>query len=263
MEKLRVLDLFSGIGGFSLGLERTGGFETVAFCEIDPHAKKILQKHWPDTPIYNDVSSLKYEGKVDVITGGFPCQDLSWAGQKKGIIEGKRSSLWGEMCRLVGLHRPQYVIIENVTALLSGDSGRWFSKLLSDLAGIGYDAEWHRISAADIGASHCRERVWIIAYPTEIGRTQSIFTRYPALRRDMADDLFLASDVQGIKSWASGEREEYKGLYGKPCCYREDDGFSNWMDRVARCGNAVVPQIPELIGHAILKSLQLGASSEA
>lgn len=254
MNKLKVLDLFSGIGGFSLGLERTGGFETVAFCEIDEHAKKVLNNHWPTIPIYNDVVNLKHDGEIDVITGGFPCQDLSSAGLRKGIIAGERSSLWGEMLRLTSELRPKYMLAENVTALLNGDSGRWFAKLLSDLASIGYDAEWHRISAADIGASHCRERVWIIAYPSEVRRTQSIFKRYPTHRRNMGDDVFHHSDVQGIISWAKGERKEFKGLSGKPCRYREDDGVSDWMDRVARCGNAVIPQIPEMIGYTILEA---------
>lgn len=109
-EKLKVLDLFSGIGGFSLGLERTGGFETVAFCEIDPHAKKVLNKHWPAIEIYNDVVNLEHDGEIDVITGGFPCQDLSVAGRKAGL-QGSRSGLWGAMFELIGKHRPKYVII--------------------------------------------------------------------------------------------------------------------------------------------------------
>jgi DNA (cytosine-5)-methyltransferase 1 len=122
MKKLRVLDLFSGIGGFSLGLERTGGFETVAFCEIDPFCQKVLKKHWPNVPIYNDVRTLDYDGPVDVITGGFPCQDLSAAGNKAGI-QGERSGLYQYMLSLVGKYKPQWVIFENVSALLSGEGG--------------------------------------------------------------------------------------------------------------------------------------------
>lgn len=250
-DKLKVLDLFSGIGGFSHGLENTGHFSTSAFCEIDPHAVKILGKHWPKIPVFDDVKTIQFKEKIDVVTGGFPCQDLSTAGLRKGIIDGERSSLWGEMLRLIGELRPKYAIAENVTGLLTGESGRWFAKLLSDLASIGYDAEWHRISAADIGASHCRERVWIIAYPSEVRRSQSIIKRYPSFRRDMGDVLFHNSDIEGIVSWAKGEREEYKGLRGKPIRHREDDGVSDWMDRVARCGNSIVPQIAEFIGNEI------------
>ena len=104
--KLRVLDLFSGIGGFSLGLERTGGFETVAFCEIEAFPRKILAKHWPDVPCYDDVRTLTAERlaadgiAVDVITGGFPCQDISLNGSIAGMGEGTRSGLWSEICLL-------------------------------------------------------------------------------------------------------------------------------------------------------------------
>lgn len=251
---LKVLDLFSGIGGFSLGLERTGGFETVAFCEIDPFCRNVLKKHWPDVPIYEDVRTLDYGRAVDVITGGFPCQDLSSAGKQRGIVNGERSSLWGDMCRHIGFYRPKYAIIENVSALLNGESGYWFAKFLSDLASIGYDAEWHRISAADIGAAHIRERIWIIAYPSKTGRSGSIIKRRIKKRRDVGNEMLIYSDVEGIISWAKGEAKKYKNLCGKPCISRDDDGFSGWMDRVGALGNAVVPQIPEMIGYAILEA---------
>jgi DNA (cytosine-5)-methyltransferase 1 len=163
---LRILDLFSGIGGFSLGLERTGGFETVAFCEIEPFCRKVLRKHWPDVPIYEDVRELTAERlgadgiAVDVICGGFPCQDISHAGKGAGI-EGERSGLWSEYARLIGELRPGYVIVENVAALL----GRGLERVLGDLAALGYDAEWHCIPAAYVGAPHRRDRVWIVAHP--------------------------------------------------------------------------------------------------
>jgi len=154
VDKLKVLDLFSGIGGFSLGLERTGGFETVAFCEIEPFPRKVLAKHWPEVPCYEDVTKLtgdilKRDGiSVDVITGGFPCQDISTAGKQVGIGEGTRSGLWSEIVRLIGELSPSYVIVENVRNLLSGPSdkrGGWFGRVLSDLAECGYDAEWENI----------------------------------------------------------------------------------------------------------------------
>jgi DNA (cytosine-5)-methyltransferase 1 len=170
---LKVLDLFSGIGGFSLGLERTGGFETVAFCENEKsgYPQKVLAKHWPEVPIYEDVRNvtakqLRSDGIIpNVITGGFPCQDISVAGNQKGMGEGTRSGLWSECARLVGEIRPRYAIFENVTALLSGDNGRWFQRVLFDLSEVGYDAEWHCIPASELGAHHHRDRVWIIAYP--------------------------------------------------------------------------------------------------
>ncbi len=119
MSGLKVLDLFSGIGGFSLGLERTGGFETVAFCEIDKKARLVLKKHWPDVPIFEDVSALtgdQINEKIDIIVGGFPCQDISVAGKGAGLA-GARSGLWFEFHRLIKEIRPSYVIAENVSAL--------------------------------------------------------------------------------------------------------------------------------------------------
>jgi DNA (cytosine-5)-methyltransferase 1 len=170
MEKLRVLDLFSGIGGFSLGLERTGGFETVAFCEIEAFPRKVLAKHWPDVPCYDDVRTLTAERlaadgiAVDVICGGFPCQDISTAGKGAGLA-GERSGLFYQIARLVGELAPRYVILENVAALL----GRGLADVLGALASLGYDAEWHCIPASYLGAPHRRDRIWILAYPNSFG----------------------------------------------------------------------------------------------
>ena len=168
---MKHLDLFSGIGGFALGLERAG-FETVGFCEIEEFPGKVLAKHWPDVPIYKDIRELTgdrlcADGIVpDIITGGFPCTDISVAGKQAGIT-GERSGLWGELCRIIGEVRPRYALVENVSNLISGDNGRWFHRVLGDLAEIGYDAEWHCISAAHVGAPHIRDRVWILAYPND------------------------------------------------------------------------------------------------
>ena len=126
MAKLKVLDLFSGIGGFSLGLERTGGFETVAFCEIEEYPRRVLAKRWPGVPCYEDVRTLtaarlRADGitRVDALTGGFPCQDLSVAGKGLGLA-GSRSGLWSEIVRLAGELRPKFIIVENVANLLAG-----------------------------------------------------------------------------------------------------------------------------------------------
>jgi DNA-cytosine methyltransferase len=161
---LKVLDLFSGIGGFSLGLERTGGFETKAFCEIDPFCRRVLAKHWPKVPCYDDIreltgARLAADGiAVDVICGGFPCQDVSIAGRRAGM-DGERSGLWSEYARLVREIRPEYVIVENTPGLLSLGMG----VVLGDLAALGFDAEWHCIPVSALGADHIRDRVWIIA----------------------------------------------------------------------------------------------------
>lgn len=170
---MRVLDLFSGIGGFSLGLERAG-MRTVAFAEIDPFCRRVLAKHWPGVPIYDDVRSvtadrLRADGiAADVVCGGFPCQDISVAGKGAGLA-GERSGLWVEFARIVGEVRPRFAIVENVSAL----TARGLGTVLGDLAAIGYDAEWHCIPASAVGAPHRRDRIWIIAYPNADGRRQS------------------------------------------------------------------------------------------
>jgi DNA-cytosine methyltransferase len=190
VDKFKVIDLFSGIGGFSLGLEETGHFETVAFCEIEKYPQKILKKHWPDVPIYEDVKNvtakrLRADGIITngdriVVTGGFPCQDLSIAGKQKGITA-ERSGLWSELHRIIGEIRPDYALVENVSALLSGPGerpGEWFGKILGDLAEIGFDARWYSIQASDMGAPHKRNRVWIVGYPNNnTNKTDSRKTR--------------------------------------------------------------------------------------
>jgi DNA (cytosine-5)-methyltransferase 1 len=257
---MKVLDLFSGIGGFSLGLERAG-METVAFCEIEPFCQKVLKKHWAHIPIYNDVTKLTKEvlendgiREIDIITGGFPCQDLSSAGQRAGIIEGSRSSLWGEVKRLISEIRPKYAIMENVTNLLAGESGAWFGKLLSDLESVGYDAEWHCIRAARVGLPHARDRVWIIAYPSQDRREKSIFEGDSPLKGNLGEQQFFNSNFERVVAWVERQGEEQNSLRDKPMYNRSDDGFFSAMDRVGACGNAVVPQIPEIIGKAIMKA---------
>jgi DNA (cytosine-5)-methyltransferase 1 len=253
-EKLKVLDLFSGIGGFSLGLERTGGFETVAFCEIEEFPRKILAKHWPKVHCYNDVRTLTAETlardgiAVDVITCGFPCQDISIAGKQAGL-DGKRSGLWTECFRLVSEVRPKIAIFENVTNLLSGPiskPGAWFSRILSDLASIGYNVEWHNIPASFIGAWHKRGRVWILAYTDEISGQQG-GTPKPILRQQ---------DVQRQSTRSFTKWPGRSNLPKSRICGR-NDGVSQVPYRIAALGNAVVPQIPELIGNAILESLKI------
>jgi DNA (cytosine-5)-methyltransferase 1 len=228
---LNVLDLFSGIGGFSLGLERAG-MRTVAFCEIEPYARAVLRKHWPNVRCYDDVRTitserLKADGIVpDVICGGFPCQDISWAGQGAGLY-GERSGLWAEFARIIGEVRPQYAILENSAALLC----RGLGDLLRDLAGVGYDAEWHCISSADIGAPHARERLWLVAYPTGVRQRQ--------LR-------WLGSEIDGAQAW----NIHWPG--DEPPSERMAPGLPNRVERVVALGNSLLPQISELIGRAIM-----------
>ena len=235
----KLLDLFSGIGGFSLGLERTGGFQTVAFCEIDPFCRRVLAKHWPEVPCYDDIRELT-AGRlaadgiaVDAICGGFPCQDLSEAGERAGI-DGERSGLWREYARLIGELRPRIAIVENVPELLSGANGAWFARVLGDLAALGYDAVWHCIQAADLGAAHIRDRLWVAAFLPDTAEERGLerWGQQLAQVRAPAGDIYSFSD--------------------EPEPPRVADGVPDRMDRVGACGNAVIHQIPEIIGRALI-----------
>ena len=160
---LRLLDLFSGIGGFSYAAERiVGGYETVQFVEREPYCQKVLNRHWPRVPIHDDICTFQPElGFADVICGGFPCQDISTAGKRAGIKVGTRSGLFYELLRVVCLVRPQYIVLENVSAILSGG----LDTVLGELAEAGFDAEWACIPASAVGACHRRDRWWLVAYP--------------------------------------------------------------------------------------------------
>lgn len=234
---MNVLDLFSGIGGFSLGLERAG-MRTVAFCEIEPYCRAVLRKHWPNVPIYEDVRTLtaerlKADGiSADAIAGGFPCQDISIAGQGAGL-DGERSGLWRELYRLICDLRPRIVLVENVGALTFRGLGR----VLGDLAEMGMDAEWFCIPACAVGLPHRRERIWIMAYPHGFRCGHAPFG-YESLR---------------LLEHVAPKAPRIPELPESPIC-RVDDGIPNWVDRLRGLGNAVVPQIPEIIGRAIMQA---------
>ena len=195
--KLRVLDLFSGIlvGGFSLGLERTGGFVTVAFCEIEPFPRKVLAKHWPGVPCYHDVTTAEFVGPVDVVTAGFPCQDISFAGEGAGLT-GSRSGLFWHVLRAVRMVGRPKLVLENVAALLA----RGLGTVLGALAQIGYDTEWHCIPASYAGARQLRDRVWIVADPQRDG-----VQRGPVI----------------AAAWRSQTREEQLAGLVQPCAWPE------------------------------------------
>ncbi len=245
MRKLRLLDLFSGIGGFSLGLERSGYFETVAFCEIEPFCRRVLAKHWPKVPCYDDVreltaARLAADGiAVDAICGGFPCQDISTAGFGAGI-DGDRSGLWSEYARIIGELRPCIVVVENVAALL----GRGLERVLGDLASLGYDAEWHCVPASYIGAWHRRDRVWILAYTDKISGQQGLPERPILGQRHLHEQ-----STRSFARWPGRSNLPKSRICGR------HDGISDVPHRLAGLGNAVVPQIPELIGRAIGQSM--------
>jgi DNA-cytosine methyltransferase len=252
---LKVLDLFAGAGGFTIAGELAGGYETVAFCEIDKHARKVLAKNWPDVPIFEDVTKLHasdIDGTIDVITGGFPCQDLSSAGRGAGLGEGTRSGLFREMLRLACEVRERqgglpYIIFENVARLLSGPTeapGEWFGEFLWALAEVGYDAEWFCITAASIGAPHMRERVCVVAYANENAWEQllSVSVHNEATRQfDERCGSFPLRDRMGrergkvVEGWRITEPAFCMPSYG---ISSKTSGLSAGI-----MGNAIVPQV--------------------
>jgi DNA (cytosine-5)-methyltransferase 1 len=240
---MRHLDLFSGIGGFSLAADWVWGeeHEIVAFCEIDKFCQKVLKKHWPNVEIVEDIRIFDgkgFKGTVDILTGGFPCQDISSNGKQEGI-DGKRSGLWRVLCNIISEVRPRYAIMENVSNLLIGDRGNWFARVLGDLATIGYDAQWHIISAKSIGFNHQRDRVFILAYPSSI--------RWDAAK--FYNSISFEHKKLSIEYSSSGN-QEIRRLSQTDIC-RENDGIPDWMDRLKSLGNAIMPQAAMVIMQAI------------
>ena len=222
--------LFAGIGGFDLGLERAG-----MVCkwqvEIEPYARAVLAKHWPDVPRHDDVRTFPTadrDWRVDVICGGFPCQDISNAGRKAGLA-GTRSRLWHEYARVVGELRPRYVVVENVSALLE----RGMDAVLGGFSDLGYDAEWHVIPASAVGAPHRRERVWIVAYTNDESE--------PDVPKH--DEPWRVVPTIEASDWWKAAEPEMVGVA---------DGLQARVDRDRCLGNAVVPQVVEVIGRAIV-----------
>jgi DNA (cytosine-5)-methyltransferase 1 len=268
---LYVGSLFSGIGGIELGLERTGFFETKWFIENDIYCQAVLRKHWSQCEVYGDITYIDWSKmpKVDVLTGGFPCQDISQAGRGKGIIDGKRSSLWKHYAESIRILRPKYAIIENVPMLYS----RGLNVVLADIAQAGYNAEWFTLQASYFGAPHKRERMFIIAYPCGKRFIHLRLKKQSGQGRESAQSEnspgFITDDwsqrIQRFKqkkiqrkqgfSWCEDVRriEDLRGRQDIPeplfCGGR--DGIPNWMDRIKSCGNSVVPECAEFIGERL------------
>lgn len=234
---IRVLDLFSGIGGFSLGLEKTGSFETVAFCEIDMFAKSVLSYHWQEVPVFDDITTADFSsiGPVDLVTGGFPCQDASLAGKGAGLA-GNHTGLFWHIIRTIRLVGRPKLLLENVAALL----GRGMGEAVGAMAQIGYDAEWNCIPAAAVGAPHSRDRLWIFAYPSEKG-LQGPFIEWDIIRGGEASEVAKLGDYRAVcgPEWAESFASISMG-----------NGLPNRLvrDTIGAAGNSVVPKIPEMIG---------------
>ena len=291
-KKLQHLDLFSGIGGFSLGLEEIGLVETVAFCDFDKYCQEVLKKHWPNVPIFSDIKELTYEklkangiNKIDIITGGYPCQPFSVAGSQKGEQDPRH--VWPEYFRLVKELKPTWVIGENV----SGHIKLGLDTVLENLESEDYSARTFSISASSVGAKHKRERVWIVANTRRIlrgeqseqdqrgvGRGPSKTKKWSHNTDQTSGSSERAQTVANSGSsrsetrlskkryWEEGDTEKlvnnsdrYRGWKREdnwavePNVGRVADGISNRVDRLKCLGNSLVPQIPYHIGTIILE----------
>ena len=278
---LTVGSLFSGAGLCDLGLS-WAGMRHQWFCEVDPFCRGVLEKHWPAIPMYNDVRALKGANlpAVDVLCGGFPCQDVSSAGKRKGIRDGSRSSLWYEYVRLIGEIRPKYAIVENVRGLLSCG----IEDVLQDLADIRYDAEWEVLPAASLGAPHHRERVFIVAYPCGLFRGGEHRILLP-LKRMLGNDkqpwrIFDWLGIRFDRARKTSALEVYRG----PVLCRVDDGRADgldgpdplpdrrdklarvdlttaraWIPRLKALGNGITPQQAYAIAACVLEAEGIAA----
>lgn len=230
MTDLRLLDLFSGIGGFSYAAETLlGGYQTVQFVEREPYCQKILRKHWPNVPIHSDICSYQTKlGSADVVCGGFPCQDISIAGRQAGIKKGTRSGLFYELMRIIRVVGPRYIVLENVAAIVNNG----LDTVLGQLAEAGFDAEWACIRASDVGAIHRRDRWWLVAYAISDrskGHLPAQVPWQPALQR--------IESFGGFKNLRDGPSAD------TPRLLRGTDGLPCKLDRLRSLGNAVVPQV--------------------
>ena len=198
--ELKLLDLFSGIAGFSYAGEKiVGGFKTTQFVEKDSYCQSVIRKNFPNIPIHDDIRTFTAKpGQFDVFTIGFPCQDLSVAGKQRGINDKTRSGLFYESIRLLREVRPRFALFENVRNLLSHEKGQTFQEVLFQIAKAGYDAEWSVISARDLGACHLRERIWIVAYTNDYGSSTS--------KRIRVDDKTNSITQEGQNKTSKSER---------------------------------------------------------
>lgn len=277
---IKIGSLFSGIGGFELGLERAiPGAETIWQVEQNDFCQKVLSKHWPKAKIYNDVKNItadKVEA-VDILCGGFPCQDISTAGKGEGL-HGKKSGLWWEMLRIISELRPRIVILENVAAILF----RGGCEVVGSLTEIGYCTEWTIISARDQGAPHLRRRWFAVAYPADSNsdkcKAQSMHSEQThwktcqMLKHGNRSNVYATNTddkrfekrlysipIQKSKQHAQGDTQNTPRTYWQkntpesPLCH-VDDGIPQRVARLKALGNAIVPQCSEWVGQQIVKS---------
>jgi len=266
MNKMKFGSLFAGIGGIDLGLERAG--MTCAWqVEIDPYCQKVLAKHWPEVKRYEDIREVGATNldPVDLICGGFPCQPHSLAGKRQASDDER--DLWGEMFRVICEVKPRWVLAENVPGLLSSEAGRFFGRVLRDLASVGYDVEWESIPASSVGAPHRRDRVFVVANSENMfSNGSNDYSRISMEREPIPEprDRCGKEDVADAKpSWDAEEQQGHAAIWEPARCGRwavEPDvgrvanGVPSRVDRLRSLGNAVVPQVAEWIGKRILEA---------
>lgn len=240
---MNVLDLCSGIGGFSLGLERAG-MNTVAFCEIEPFCQKILNQHWPDVPIFSDLRELTHEQierPIDLICGGYPCQPFSVAGKRRGKDDSRH--LWPEFSRLIREIRPNWVLFENVT----GHITMGIDDVFADLENQNYTTQAFIIPACAVDAPHRRNRVWILGYSHS-----ELIQRLRPNRKQK-----LQPHAKERSSLCTSEMPRATQWETEPQLGRVVDGIPNRLDRVKALGNAIIPRIAEIFGHVIMQANNL------
>jgi DNA (cytosine-5)-methyltransferase 1 len=275
--ELSVLDLFSGIGGFSVGLESTGKFKTVAFCEQDKFCQKVLHKHWPNIPIHEDIKKLDARKiKADVLVGGFPCQSFSIAGKQKGKDDERY--LWDEMFRVIKEVKPRWIIGENVQNLTNISNGEILQGIYNDLESQSYEVQTFNISASSQGAWHKRSRIWIVANSKHYGpyrqkRNETIKSSNEQEKRlSVRDDQDVSNTNSRLSVRENEEVQARRDATNSICKSRKQtwwqtqsklcgvpNGVSYELDkdrknRIKALGNTIVPQIVTEIGQAIIKA---------
>jgi len=291
--ELNVLDLFSGIGGFSVGLESTDKFKTVAFCEQDKFCQKVLQKHWKDIPIHEDIKKLDgTKIKADVVVGGFPCQSFSIAGKQKGKDDERY--LWDEMFRVIKEVKPRWIIGENVQNLTNISNGAILQGIYNDLESQGYEVQTFNISASSQGAWHKRSRIWIVASNTQcLGFSKGCKksekfkgkeTSNKYFNSNQGSQLRATSNQMELSNTKSIRPQGYELQHNlengqeltKQLCQTNTKKQQTWWEiesklsgipygisteldtdranRIKALGNSIVPQIVTEIGQAIIKA---------
>ncbi|CUU77313.1 DNA (cytosine-5-)-methyltransferase [Campylobacter hyointestinalis] len=256
---MQILDLFSGIGGFSLGFESAnfkdydflklpteqesvsdGFFKTTAFCEIDINCHKVLKKHWANVPIFNDVTKITKDdlaplGKIDIITGGFPCQDLSIAGKRAGL-SGSRSGLFSEILRLARITDARFILFENSSELITNKA--YFKVFTQELRECGYEYRAFLLRASAYGYMHERKRAYVIAYTDKVRRfcDETLFNEVSNANIQEPSREIISIHNRRIWRKANGYENDLRDI-------RKDDGFCENVERIGMLGNSVVPEI--------------------